>query len=104
MIDDGVQLISADELDNFAISAENTFAVKGFTLANVILSPFLYEFEFAGKLSDITEFALAPLEGEPRMITIRKGKAPGTARITLNFGPAIEETTVLKVGWGEKTA
>jgi len=96
-------LVSADELDAFAINAENTFAVKGFTLANIILSPFLYEFEFAGRLADITEFALAPLEGEPRKITIRKGIAPGTARITLNFGPAIEETTVLRVGWGERT-
>jgi len=98
------KLVSIEDINDFAINAENTFAVKGFTLANVILEPFLYEFEFAGRLSDITEFALAPLEGEPRMITIRKGTNSGTTRVTLNFGPAIEETTILKVGWGEETA
>ena len=97
-------MVSIQELDDFAINAENTFAVKGFTLANVVKTSFLYEFEFEGKLADIPEYALAPLEGEPRMITIKKGKASGMATVILNFGPAIEETTILKVGWGVETA
>ena len=96
-------MVSTEDINTFAINAENTFAVKGFTFANVILEAFLYEFEFEGKLADITEYALAPLEGEPRMITIKKGIYPGTATVVLNFGPAIEETTILRVGWGEAT-